>query len=117
MPGSYRAFRWRPERGPVILLVKRMSMPRDRTETHLLPARRPFSWRALLFLVALQFLGNLASIPLLRATEMPVEPVSTWILWTAVSFLTIGLGLFLGARTGLGALLLEGALKGEKVIT
>jgi hypothetical protein len=84
-------------------------------ETHLLPAKRPFSWRALLILVALQFLGNLASIPLLRATDMPVEPPTTWLLWTAVSVPVLGLGLFLGARTGLGAPLLEGQLKGGEL--
>jgi hypothetical protein len=91
-----------------------MSMP-HRIETHLLPAKRPFSWRALVILVALQFVGNLASIPLLRATGRPVEPPTAWLLWTAVSIPIIGLALFLGARTGLGAPLLEGQLKAGKV--
>lgn len=86
----------------------------DGIETHLLPIRRPFRPLALLILVALQFLGNLASLPLLRATGMPVEPVGAWVLWTAVSVPVIGLGLFLGARTGLGAPLLEGLLGGAR---
>ena len=82
-----------------------------RMESHLLPIKRPFSWRAVPILVALQLLGNLAAIPLLRATGRPVEPPAAWLLWTAVSIPIIGLGLFLGARTGLGAPLLEGQLR------
>jgi hypothetical protein len=80
-----------------------------------LPVGRRFSWRALLILVLLQFLGNLAALPLLRATDMPVEPVSAWVLWTAVSVVVIGIGLYLGTRTGLGAPLLEGQLKRDKI--
>jgi hypothetical protein len=79
-----------------------------------LPTKRPFSWRALLILGILQLVGNLASIPMLRATDMPVEPVAAWVLWTALSFVTIGLGLTLGGRIGLGAPFLEGQIsKGE----
>jgi membrane protease YdiL (CAAX protease family) len=42
---------------------------------------------------------------------MPREPVSAWILWTAVSVPLIGIGLYLAAQTGLGAPLLEGLLE------
>jgi hypothetical protein len=77
-----------------------------------LPTRRPFRWRALWILVGLQLLGNLAAIPLLRTTNKPVEPVSAWILWTAVSVPIIGIGLYLAGRIGLGAPLVEGWLKG-----
>jgi hypothetical protein len=59
--------------------------------------------------------GNLAAIPLLRATDLPIEPVSAWFLWTAASVVVIGPGLFLGARTGLGAPLLEGLFKGREL--
>ena len=84
-------------------------------KTFSLPAKRPFSWRALLILGLLQLVGNLASIPLLRATGMPVEPVAAWFLWTAVSLVIIGIGLYLGGRTGLGAPFLEGQIsKGER---
>ncbi len=80
-----------------------------------LPAKRPFSWKALLILGLLQLVGNLASIPLLRATGMPVEPLELWFLWTALSFPFIGIGLYLGGRTGLGAPFLEGQIrKGER---
>jgi hypothetical protein len=78
--------------------------------TFSLPTKRPFSWRALLILGLLQLVGNLASIPLLRATGMPVEPVGAWFLWTALSLVIIGIGLYLGGRTGLGAPLLEGQI-------
>jgi membrane protease YdiL (CAAX protease family) len=80
-----------------------------------LPTKRPFSWRALLILGLLQLVGNLASIPLLRATGLPVEPLEAWFLWTALSFVIIGVGLYLGGRTGLGAPFLEGQIsKGER---
>jgi membrane protease YdiL (CAAX protease family) len=75
-----------------------------------LPTKRPFSWRALLILGLLQLVGNLASIPLARASGMPVEPLELWFLWTAISFVIIGIGLFLGGRTGLGAPFLEGQI-------
>jgi hypothetical protein len=80
-------------------------------ETVSLSTRRPFSWRALWILVVLQLLGNLASIPLLRATNRLVEPVSAWILWTAVSVPIIGIGLYVAGRIGLGVPLIEGQLK------
>jgi hypothetical protein len=76
-----------------------------------LPTRRPFSWRSLWILAVLQLLGNLAAIPLLRATHKLVEPVSAWVLWTAVSVPIIGIGLYLAGRIGLGVPAVEGQLK------
>ena len=81
-----------------------------------LPTKRPFNWRALWILVVLQFLGNLAGIPLLRATNRPVEPVSAWILWTAVSVPLIGIGLYLAGRIGLGVPFVEGQLEGKELL-
>jgi len=87
----------------------------DRTEgfveTVSLAVGRRFSWGALVILVGLQFVGNLAALPLLRFTDMPVEPAWAWLLWTAVSFVIVGIGLYLGGRVGLGAPLLEGRLR------
>jgi hypothetical protein len=84
-------------------------------DTVSLPTKRSFSWQTLVFLVVLQFLGNLGAIPFLRATNRPVEPVSAWILWTAVSVPIIGIGLYLAGRVGLGAPFVEGQLKrGER---
>jgi membrane protease YdiL (CAAX protease family) len=79
-----------------------------------LPTRRPFSWKALWILVALQLLGNLLAIPTLKASNLPVEPLPYWILWTAISIPVIGLALFLGGRIGLGAPLLEGYILGQE---
>jgi hypothetical protein len=79
-----------------------------------LPIKRPFSWRALWILAVLLFLGNLAAIPLLRTTNMPIEPVWYWAVYMAVMTVLIGAGLYLASRTGLGAPLIEGQLaKGE----
>ena len=75
-----------------------------------MPTRRIFNWRAFGFLVGLYFVGNLAGIPLLMVTDMPVEPVEAWLLATAISAVLIGIGLFLASRTGLGAPLIEGQL-------
>jgi membrane protease YdiL (CAAX protease family) len=80
-----------------------------------LPTGRRFSWSALMILGLLQLAGNLAAIPLLRATGTAVEPIGAWFLWTALSFVLVGIGLYLGGRTGLGAPLLEGQLdRGER---
>ena len=79
-----------------------------------LATKRPFSWRTLWILVVLLFLGNLAAIPLLRATNMPIEPVWYWAVYMAVMAVLIGAGLYLASRTGLGAPLIEAQLeKGE----
>lgn len=75
-----------------------------------LPTRRPFSWRALWILAALQLLGNLLSIPSLIASNLPIDPLPYWLLWTGLSIPVIGFALFLGAKIGLGAPLLEGCL-------
>lgn len=85
-------------------------------ETVSLPTKRPFNWRALWILVVLQLLGNLAAIPFLRATNRPVEPVSAWVLWTAVSVPIIGIGLYLAGRIGLGVPLVEGQLEGKEAL-
>lgn len=53
------------------------------TYTLSLPIKRPFSWRTLWILVVLWFLANLAAIPLLRATNAPIEPVWLWGVYTA----------------------------------
>ncbi len=75
-----------------------------------LPVRRSFTWRVLFILVALYFGGNLAGVPLLRRTNMPIEPVWFWVLATFISALVIALSLLLAHRTGLGAPLLEGII-------
>jgi hypothetical protein len=64
----------------------------------------------------LQLIGNLAAIPFLRATNRPVEPVSAWILWTAVSVPIVGIGLYLAGRIGLGVPLVEGQLEGKEAL-
>ncbi len=75
-----------------------------------LPLKRPFKWRVHALLVSLYFLGNLAGIPLLRRTNMPVEPVRLWFFVTIIAILVIGVALVMANRTGLGAPLLEGVL-------
>ncbi len=81
-----------------------------------LPTNRPFSWRTLWLLVVLQLIGNLAAIPFLRATNRPVEPLSAWMLWTAVSVPIVGIGLYLAGRIGLGVPLVEGQLAGKEAL-
>jgi len=78
-----------------------------------LPVKRPFHWRFFLTLVALYFLGNLAGVPLLRTTNVPIEPVWFWGVATTVSALMIALSLAMASRTSLGAPLLEGRLSKE----
>ncbi len=80
-----------------------------------LPVNRPFQWRVFLILVASYFLGNLAALPLLRATNMPIEPVWFWGVATLISALVLGIGMLLANRTGLGAPFLEGRLQKEDV--
>jgi hypothetical protein len=80
-----------------------------------LPLKRVFSWRAWGILVALYFLGNLAGVPLLRETKAPIEPVWFWFLVTGIFGILIGVGLFLGSRTGLGAPLIEGIIAKGKI--
>lgn len=80
-----------------------------------LPVKRSFQWRVLLILVASYFLGNLAAIPLLRATNMPIEPVWFWGVATLVAALMLGISMLLANRTGLGAPFLEGRLQKEDI--
>jgi len=68
-----------------------------------------------LILVASYFLGNLAAIPLLRATNMPIEPVWFWGVATLVAALVLGISMLLANRTGLGAPFLEGRLQEEDI--
>jgi hypothetical protein len=80
-----------------------------------LPTKRPFRWRALWILVVLWFLASLAGIPLLRATNAPIEPAWLWGVYTAVTAVLIGTGLYLAGRTGLGAPLIEGLLDKDEI--
>ena len=80
-----------------------------------LPVKRSFQWRVFLILVASYFLGNLAAIPLLRATNMPIEPVWLWGVATLIAALVLGISMLLANRTGLGAPFLEGRLQKEDI--
>jgi len=80
-----------------------------------LPMKRSFQWRVLVILVALYFLANIAAIPLLRKTNLPIEPVWFWGVATMVAALVIALSLAMANRTGLGAPLLEGRLPKEEL--
>lgn len=77
------------------------------------PVKRSFHWGAFVALILLFFFGNLAGIPLLRKTNIPVEPVWQWGVFTLFSALIIAFGLLLANRTRLGAPLLEGRLSKE----
>jgi len=80
-----------------------------------LPVKRSFQWRVFLILVASYFLGNLAALPLLRATNMPIEPVWLWGVFTLFAALVLGISMLLANRTGLGAPFLEGRLQKEDI--
>ncbi|MBN1137418.1 MAG: CPBP family intramembrane metalloprotease [Anaerolineae bacterium] len=80
-----------------------------------LPIKRRFRWRALWILIVLWFLANLAAIPLLQATNAPVEPVWLWGTYTAIMTILIAIGLYLAGRTGLGAPLIEGLLDKSEI--
>jgi len=67
-----------------------------------LTPRRAFGWRVVCRLGLLQFLGNLASIPMLQATDVSVESMPYWILYTGLSFLIIAMAEFFAGRSGLG---------------
>jgi hypothetical protein len=82
-----------------------------RIDTITLSTRRPFSWRTVLILGLFQFLGNVASIPMLQAMNISVEPIRYWFLYTALSFIYISIALFLARGIGLGLPLFEGQLK------
>jgi hypothetical protein len=85
-----------------------------RTYSVSLPINRPFSWRTVWVLAIVLFLGNLAGIPLLRATNTPIEPVWQWAVVMSISTVLIGVCLFLATRTGLGAPLVEGLLSEDE---
>lgn len=82
-----------------------------------LDTKRPLRWRAVWILSALYLLGNLASIPLIQATQPsgvggPLE----WAVWTIANFAIVALALYLAGRIGLGSPLFEGLLaKGERL--
>jgi hypothetical protein len=79
------------------------------------PVKRPFQWKVFLALVTLYFLGNLAGIPLLSKTNMPIEPVWQWGVLTLISALIIAMSLLMANRTSLGAPLLERQLSKEEI--
>ena len=66
-----------------------------------------YSWRTLIILSALYFLGNLAGIPRQLKSGIPVEPVWYWGVATLASIVIIAVCLLMARRTGLGAPLLE----------
>lgn len=66
-------------------------------------------------LAGLYLMGNLAGIPLLRATGRQIEPLWYWAVATVVSTVAIALGLLLATRTALGAPLMEGELDGDEM--
>ncbi len=76
--------------------------------------KNAFRWRAIWILGFLQLGGNLASIPMLKATGQPVEAIPLWILYTLLSFILIGGGLYLAGQTGMGAPFFERRIKGEE---
>ena len=71
---------------------------------------RPFRWRTVAILVGLYFLGNLAGVPLLVRTGVPIEPFWFWGVATLISAVFISLSLWMATRSGLGVLVLEGYL-------
>jgi Type II CAAX prenyl endopeptidase Rce1-like len=79
------------------------------------PVKRPFQWKVFLALVTLYFLGNLAGIPLLSKTNMPIEPIWQWGVLTLISALIIAMSLLMANRTSLGAPLLERQLSKEEI--
>lgn len=78
-----------------------------------LPLKRSFQWRAFVLLVALYFVANIAGVPLLRKTNVPIEPVWFWGMATIVAALVIALSLAMANHTGLGAPVFEGRLPKE----
>ena len=75
---------------------------------------RPYRWRTVAILVGLYFLGNLAGIPLLIRTGVPIEPFWFWGVATLISAVFISFSLWMATRSGLGAPIVEGYLsKGE----
>jgi hypothetical protein len=75
-----------------------------------LPVKRSFQWQVFIVLFFLYFLGNLVGVPLLRKTNMQIEPIGFWVIVTGISAVIIALSLLMANRTGLGAPLLEGSI-------
>ena len=78
------------------------------------PVKRPFQWKVFLALVTLYFLGNLAGIPLLSKTNMPIEPAWQWGVLTLISAFMLAMSLLMANRTSLGAPWLERQLSKEE---
>ena len=81
------------------------------------PVEREMQWRVVLILTLLYLLGNLAGIPLLLKTGVPIEPIWFWGVATLVSTVIIILSQAMATRTALGAPLLEGKLPRSKRIS
>lgn len=87
-----------------------------------LPTKRPFNWKALLFLAALIIPATYAIIPFaftLQSIALPKEALPRILIFTLVdvliSVVLAGIGLFLACRIGLGLPFIEGWLRKEKV--
>lgn len=79
-----------------------------------LPEQRPVRLKVVLVLVVLQFLGNIASIPLLQASDVAVEPASRWLLYSALWLVLIFISQAMAGHTPLGLPLLEGQLPPQR---
>ncbi len=77
------------------------------------PINRHFRWRTAVILVVLYFIGNLAGIPLLRKTSVPIEPVWQWGVATFIFAIVIAISLWMATRTGLGVPFLEDTISKE----
>ena len=73
-----------------------------------LPIKRPFSWRAVFILAVLFVIGNLAAVPMLKATGRPTATLSQWILFSILNFAVAAVSMYLAVRTGLGMPYFEG---------
>jgi membrane protease YdiL (CAAX protease family) len=74
-----------------------------------LPMNRETRWRTVFTLVLMQFLGNLAAIPLnYSSVNGFTEPLTDWVLWTLISIPVIWVAVSISAKVGLGTPLIEG---------
>lgn len=92
-----------------------MAQIKFRIFVHDPPLKRSFPWRVFVVLVILYFLSNIAAIPLLRKTNLQIEPVWFWGVATVVAAFVIALSLIMANQTGLGAPLLEGRLPKDEL--
>ncbi len=81
------------------------------------PIKRRFLWSVFLIMVLLYFIGNLAVIPLLIATNKPIEKPWFWSVATLISTIIIALITLMANRVSLGAPLIEGILPKEDRLT